>query len=111
MLCLWSREAFPNSKNLVEQLTVELQKCLDGAFDEVKGRIAADILQKIESAWDREEKYWQQRSRINWLCAGDQNTKFFHSTTVRRRRGIRFSRSWMMRAVGWRVSMRLLMFL
>lgn len=25
-----------------------------------------------------EEKYFQQKSRINWLVTGDQNTSYFH---------------------------------
>lgn len=29
--------------------------------------------------------YWQQRSRINWLKFGDQNTRFFHQTALQRR--------------------------
>lgn len=37
-------------------------------------------------AWDKEEMYWEQRARVNWLRAGDQNTKFFHSSTIQRRK-------------------------
>ncbi|XP_028765313.1 uncharacterized protein LOC114723286 [Neltuma alba] len=39
----------------------------------------------IEHAWDREEKFWWQRSRVNWLQSGDRNTKFFHTSTLQRR--------------------------
>ncbi|XP_061371304.1 uncharacterized protein LOC133313908 [Gastrolobium bilobum] len=34
----------------------------------------------------REELAWFQRSRCHWLKYGDKNTRFFHSSTVARRR-------------------------
>uniref|UniRef100_A0A803P438 CCHC-type domain-containing protein n=1 Tax=Cannabis sativa TaxID=3483 RepID=A0A803P438_CANSA len=37
------------------------------------------------------EKIWKQKSRENWLKYGDNNTKFFHASTVVRRRKNRVS--------------------
>lgn len=34
----------------------------------------------------QEELLWLQKSRWDWLAAGDDNTKFFHSSTLIRRR-------------------------
>ena len=36
--------------------------------------------------YDKEEKMWQQRSQIQWLKNGDQNTRFFHGSTTWRKR-------------------------
>lgn len=32
------------------------------------------------------EKFWHQRSRVKWATCGDQNSRFFHVSTVTRRR-------------------------
>jgi hypothetical protein len=48
------------------------------------------IQQELLSILDKEEKYWQQRSREKWLLQGDINTSFFHriSNGCKRKRTI-----------------------
>ncbi|GMI96865.1 hypothetical protein HRI_003355800 [Hibiscus trionum] len=41
---------------------------------------------------DREEIYWEQRARANWLKNGDRNTNLFHRYASQRRRRNRVSR-------------------
>ena len=36
--------------------------------------------------YDKEEKMWQKRSRIQWLKNGDRNTRFFHGSATQRKR-------------------------
>ncbi|XP_016681365.1 uncharacterized protein [Gossypium hirsutum] len=33
---------------------------------------------------DKEEIYWEQRARVNWLKNGDRNTKYFYTVAVQR---------------------------
>ncbi|KAA3475443.1 reverse transcriptase [Gossypium australe] len=35
---------------------------------------------------DKDEAYWEQRARVNWLQYGDRNTAFFHNCATARRR-------------------------
>ena len=45
------------------------------------------LLIEIEETMEREEIYWVQRSRANWLKYGDQNTNFFNNfATARKKR-------------------------
>lgn len=33
---------------------------------------------------DKEELYWEQRAKANWLKNGDRNTNFFHKAAIKR---------------------------
>ncbi|KAM6582619.1 hypothetical protein CsatB_009621 [Cannabis sativa] len=45
-----------------------------------------ELESQLSDLLEKEEIFWQQRSRIQWLKAGDQNTKFFHQYANTRRR-------------------------
>ncbi|KAK3193470.1 hypothetical protein Dsin_024780 [Dipteronia sinensis] len=55
------------------------------------GLIIGECRELISSVWidrralESEERYWRQRSRIDWLKYGDRNTHFFHMTSSVRR--------------------------
>ncbi|KAH1092072.1 hypothetical protein J1N35_019329 [Gossypium stocksii] len=63
------------SKNLRERL-VEL----DGmARDDDTLAEIIDVKLELNQEMEKEEMYWEQRARANWLCQGDKITAFFHS--------------------------------
>ena len=60
-----------------------------------------ELKAEISALFDRESQIWSQRSRVQWLSNGDQNTRYFHSRATKKHRenlivGIRdASQSWL----------------
>lgn len=64
---------------LREQLK-EVQKRIDSdPHDKGLRIIEAKLLEEFLEAQADEEKFLYQQAKIQWLCDGDRNTKFFHS--------------------------------
>ncbi|KAJ4850290.1 hypothetical protein Tsubulata_019918 [Turnera subulata] len=49
-------------------------------------RLEAKLRLEYERILVREELLWMQKSRCQWLSCGDQNSHFFHTTTITRRK-------------------------
>lgn len=45
-----------------------------------------EIQMQIEVTLEKEEMFWVQRARANWLKHGDRNTKFFHRMASKRKK-------------------------
>ncbi|KAI9112905.1 hypothetical protein K1719_016019 [Acacia pycnantha] len=71
---------------MIEQLQSSLTVVQQRYQDEDSKHEETSLLRRIEELMDQEENYWWQCSRIAWLTAGDRNSKFFHLTTVIRRK-------------------------
>ncbi|OMO55184.1 reverse transcriptase [Corchorus capsularis] len=63
----------------------ELAKIQSGEEMDNSSEDLHKIVKKIDEALENEERYWFQRSRVKWTLFGDQNTAFFHQTTLQRR--------------------------
>lgn len=47
--------------------------------------LEVQLQRKLGDILLREEVFWQEKSRITWLKEGEQNTRFFHLSTITRR--------------------------
>ncbi|KAA3453673.1 reverse transcriptase [Gossypium australe] len=68
-----------------------IQERLDRGVDRDDKNMAEIIDTKIHLNMeiDKDESYWEQRARINWLKLGDRNTSFFHKqASLRKKRNL-----------------------
>ena len=63
-----------------------LEESLQGAWSDDTWRLLVEARKKFFLSERQHEIFLKQKARINWLSAGDKNTKYFHSTLVERRR-------------------------
>lgn len=62
---------------LKEELSTKLKLLFDKERDEEMLCDLVDI--RLNCELEKDEIYWEQHARTNWLKGGDKNTKFFHS--------------------------------
>jgi hypothetical protein len=83
----WNRDVFGHCQKRINDITEQLQKIQhkDCTEENYKSEV---MLQSEMNEWLlRSEMLWRQKSREMWLKDGDKNSKFFHlSTLIRRRR-------------------------
>ncbi|KAL6208769.1 hypothetical protein ACLB2K_019714 [Fragaria x ananassa] len=61
-------------------------KCLGRRQNPFLQDLEKKLIADYEKIRDAEALFWKQKSRDKWLSEGDRNTKFFHLTTIVRRR-------------------------
>ena len=82
----WNKEVFGNCQNKINSLLLAIKEIQQGLPIENFGALE-DALQSKLSKWLlRSETLWSQKSRELWLKLGDRNTKFFHLSTIIRRK-------------------------
>lgn len=85
----WNVEVFGNIFKKKKELLRRLRG-IDRSLSRGPNKYLAELYQELwvqyEEILFREEVLWFQKSRCKWLEFGDKNTRYFHGTTVVRRR-------------------------
>ncbi|KAA3468559.1 reverse transcriptase [Gossypium australe] len=85
-LTKWANKVKGKKGELRKQLSKELENLMkeDRDDDTLSKIIETKIHLNMEI--EKDEAYWEQRARVNWLRYGDRNTSFFHNCATTRRR-------------------------
>ncbi|PWA65154.1 hypothetical protein CTI12_AA306500 [Artemisia annua] len=83
-LSSWSRGHFGNNRKIIGEITKELAYLQSLPPTNENGSRQRLLFSKLEQTWLREEMFWHQRSRVNWIKYGDQNSRFFHLSAIHR---------------------------
>ncbi|KAA3486448.1 reverse transcriptase [Gossypium australe] len=79
----WWTDSVGNIPNRLEYLGQKMQAWSKNVSDDILAEIAeAQLDLNLEA--DKEELFWEQRARVNWLKNGDRNTSFFHKMAGQR---------------------------
>ncbi|KAH0891358.1 LOW QUALITY PROTEIN: hypothetical protein HID58_053787, partial [Brassica napus] len=82
-LSRWRSQNPRNTERRINQLKQEIEQAYQ-ALDIDYAHINM-LKAELSLQYRLEEEYWRTKSRVQWLQAGDRNTRFFHSKTKQRR--------------------------
>lgn len=85
----WNKNVFGNifarKKKLLRRLA-GAQRALSTSPTAGLIKLEEKLKRELNVVLQQEELLWMQKSRVQWLRAGDKNTRFFHTSTLIRRR-------------------------
>ncbi|XP_071914055.1 uncharacterized protein [Coffea arabica] len=105
-LLSWNRSLKHNARGDIDMIKKEIQELQESNIKDRKIRIC-ELKRRLADAYKKEEVFWGQKARINWLREGDKNTGYFHAVVAGRRKrntittlqkaggiGVRMRRKW-----------------
>lgn len=88
-IAIWNKEHFGNIFHRKKKIFARLagiQKAQDSNPCAFLTNLESSLISELNDLLSIEEDFWALKSRMNWLFDGDRNTRFFHLTTIERRR-------------------------
>uniref|UniRef100_A0A2N9FE83 CCHC-type domain-containing protein n=1 Tax=Fagus sylvatica TaxID=28930 RepID=A0A2N9FE83_FAGSY len=89
LVTTWNKNTFGNifqrKKRTLARIT-GMQVALATNPSEASARLEKSLRMEYGNILKLEEDFWALKSRVGWVVEGDRNTKFFHTTTLVRRR-------------------------
>lgn len=82
----WSKSTFGSVRGEIRRLKKELERLRSEVPRVGPSHAEIKINDRLIELYLREELMWRQRSRVEWLSAGDRNTHFFHMRASMRQR-------------------------
>jgi hypothetical protein len=82
----WNKEVFGHCQSRINDIMEEIEKIQCGAISEENFAKEAKLQNDLSIWLSRNESMWRQKSRETWLKDGDHNSKFFHISTIIRRK-------------------------
>ena len=83
-LLRWNREVFGHVRLTLAKKLKELTKAEEADLYRSNPAHIYQLRDEIQVLKNREEAMWQQRSHIDWLKGGDQNSRYFHCRSNQR---------------------------
>lgn len=85
-LVRWAGKIRIARRGCKDLLIARLSELAKADQDDVNLAETINVKIQLNLEIDKDERYWEQRARVNWLKFGDRNTTFFHSHASQRRR-------------------------
>ncbi|GMI95677.1 hypothetical protein HRI_003237000 [Hibiscus trionum] len=86
ILQIWSRGRYTSRKANANKLNAHLAELVMEEPDDDRLLELMEVKLALNLEADKEEMFWEQRARTNWLKCGDRNTAFFYNWASARKR-------------------------